>query len=221
MFGETLQNIEFLLGELDLCSPPENLTVHGIYPEVADSDYGSYPDSLLVRRSAALSLLYGGLRTAAQRSTLSAGSVERQVDDRGQILFIEGLDDVAGRIHSCSAFYCLMIGICREKNNRNLSFLPDPLRRLDTVEITIEPNIHQYNIRLQPASRFHRVFAGRCQSDVISHRSKEHFEIEGDDLLIFNYQYLSVIHCEPGTFSVRKLSNADMHTPFFQKGTGF
>ena len=95
MFGKTLEYIELLLGESDLPSPPDNPPVNEIYAEVADSDYGSYPDALLMRRITALGFLYAGLGSADESSTLKTGSMERQVDDRSQVLFVKGLDNVA------------------------------------------------------------------------------------------------------------------------------
>ncbi|MCG3118194.1 MAG: hypothetical protein ALAOOOJD_00357 [bacterium] len=86
--------------------------------------------------------------------------VERHVDGDVQLSFLERFENIAKRFGNLGALQRPVIRVSGEINNRNVIQGQNFLRRLHTVLIALEHDVHQHQIRPGFAGFLHGLFTG-------------------------------------------------------------
>jgi hypothetical protein len=74
--------------------------------------------------------------------------VERHLDGGPQLGILEGLQQIAERLRQAGPPQGVVIGIGCQEYDRNTAILADLLGCIDAVEGTLEPDVHEHQVRL-------------------------------------------------------------------------
>ena len=113
--------------------------------------------------------------------------VERDVDGRVELAFLEGLENIAGRLDFLRPLEGFLVGVGRQENDRYGELRADLLCRLDAVHAPREHDVHEDDIR-QPILREGDslgAVAGHAY-DGIAEALETTLKIKSDDLFVFD-----------------------------------
>ena len=79
--------------------------------------------------------------------------VERDVDGRVELAFLEGLENIAGRLDFLRPLKGFLVGVGRQENDRYGELRADLLCRLDAVHAPREHDVHEDDIRQRSFAR--------------------------------------------------------------------
>ena len=113
--------------------------------------------------------------------------VEGHLDDRAQLGILERLEEVAERLRDPCPLQGLVVRIGRQEDHGNLTATADLLGRINPVEGTLEPDVHQHQVRLRLQRQTHGVFTQGCDTDHgVADPGQLVLDVSGDDAIVLD-----------------------------------
>ena len=110
--------------------------------------------------------------------------VEGQLDLRRQLSFLERFEDVAKRPGELRAGQRGRVGMGRQVDHRHVVLAADRFRRFDAVHRPLQPDVHQHEVRTEPAGQRDGLFAsGGDPGHLVAQLFQLAGQVLGDDRL--------------------------------------
>jgi len=123
---------------------------------------------------------------------------EGNLDLRGDVPLLEGLEDVAERFGGGRAAQRRHVRVGGEINDGNVADRLNAFGRFDAVHRTGQPDVHQHKIGRQFLGRFEGVFpVGRDADAAVAGALEFAREIRGHDRFVFNDENVRLGHSSP------------------------
>jgi hypothetical protein len=137
---------------------------------------------------------------ASPQPALRRMFVQRHLEDRRQLTFLERLEDIAERFGDAGTPKGGVVGVGGQVDHRNLPVRADLLGGLDAVHRAFEVDVHEHEVRLQFPGQANRI---RPRLDGADHRvpvaRQTVLDVLGNDPLVFDNEDVSARHgSDPG-----------------------
>jgi hypothetical protein len=144
---------------------------------------------------------------------LDAVLVERDVDRGIELSLLEGLENVAEGLDFLGPLEGLFVGIGGEEDDRDPELPADLLGRLDTVHAAREHDVHEDDVGPALARQGDGLLAvARHPDDGVAEALQSSLQVECDDFLVFDDQYVLVVHRDV-TWNYRRCSELSKARP--------
>jgi len=115
--------------------------------------------------------------------------IQRHLDRAVQLLRFDRLHEIAEWLHLLCAVEGAIVGVSRQKHDRSQEFLAEHVSRFDPVALTLEPDVHENEVRASRAGASKGVIRrGRDRERIVAKSLKHLLNVHGDDLLVLDDQ---------------------------------
>ena len=113
--------------------------------------------------------------------------VNRHFDLRGQLSFLERFEDVSERPGELGAGQRGGVAVGRQIDHRHVVLAADRFRGFDAVHRAFQPDVHQHQLRPEPAGQGDGLLALRGDpGDLVAEPPQLAGQVRGDDGFVFN-----------------------------------
>src|SRR5262245_6692768 len=115
-----------------------------------------------------------------------------------ELPFLEGFQDVSERFSYFSPLEGWAIPVSGDVDHWNVKATTYDFCRLDSIQFTVQHDVHQHEVGPIHFCLLNRLFAGdRGADDVIAQVLQSSLHIHGNDSFVFNDEYPYFIHGSP------------------------